>query len=232
MEQELDAHNIRGSDRALGRHFADLDPQKQVLSLFAFQLAQRAQIDNFAAADFLRSDIYEAIGRIKTALLPPYLSNYATLLQEWILSNMLSAKDAWRMEEKMYRMRDKGAGVNGITIKLAPKGVAIKEYHRARVAWILLATVEFDELCEQREQKPQQFWDWIGSRLVALKTRIATDPQYTTEAARRHKLNSVFSHALTMHRDQFPPKGPAAPHKPRPAWQETLEVAMDLGAVV
>lgn len=35
------------------------------MSLFAFQLAQRAQVDNFAAADFICSDVYEAS---KTAL--------------------------------------------------------------------------------------------------------------------------------------------------------------------
>jgi hypothetical protein len=49
----------------------------------------------------------------------------------------------------------------------------------------MLSTVEFDELCEQRQQKSHNFWDWIGSQLLALKKRLATDARYTTDLERR-----------------------------------------------
>ena len=89
---------------------------------------------------------------------------------------------------------------------LAPPGMVIHEHHLARLAWIVssqfdnttanlthkiyqvLSIAEFVELCDQREQKSRDFWDWIGAQLLALKTRIATNPDYTTNLQRRTKM--------------------------------------------
>lgn len=45
-------------------------------------------------------------------------------------------------------------------------------------------------------------------------------------------LPSVFEHALVEHRVAYPTYAGVGPLGDRPAWQETLETAMELGAAV
>ncbi|KAG9087699.1 hypothetical protein FRC06_002418 [Ceratobasidium sp. 370] len=201
------------------------------------------------------------VGRIKVAMLLPWTSNYVTLLNHTLIADILRSPNAWRVPEAvisqteqwqhftgefkvsatqvrsqnkitLYRMRDKGADINESARAVAPRGMVIKESHRARLAWIMLASVEFDELVEACKQQRGKFWEWIGSELVALKKRIQHDPRYPTDQERRTAISRVFTRALAKHREQFPPLAPIEPPQPRPGWQETLEAAMDMGGLV
>ncbi|KAB5587562.1 hypothetical protein CTheo_8999 [Ceratobasidium theobromae] len=263
MESVLDGLNIQGSAREKGRNFADLTLHQQIMQLYGLQLSQQSQIDTQAAANFLRSEVFEmhVVARLRTALLAPWLTNYVTQFQEWILNDIQCSPGAWRVEPDvtnvaeqwqhfsselkvkttqiraqnkitMYRMRAKGADINKIAAKLAPKGMVIREHHRARLAWLMLSTVEFDELCEQGTQKAANFWDWVGKQVLNIKSRIQEDAQYTTDLQRRTAMTQVFTRALSLHRNKFPPVSSAPPPKERPGWQETLEEAMKLGAVI
>ncbi|KAG8727620.1 hypothetical protein FRC10_005822, partial [Ceratobasidium sp. 414] len=254
MDTAMDALNIRGPAREQGRHFADLDPSNQSMYIFSFVLAQRHQVDNQAASDFLCSDIYEThvVGRIRLAMLLPWVCDYVKLFTETLVNDILQNPEAWRIPEpiitqteqrqhfigevkikttqirsqnkiSMYRMRGKGVDIHEISRTLAPRGMVITEAHRARLAWIMLASVEFDELVEQKEQARTKFWEWIGSQVLELKKRIQNDARLTTNAQRRTSIARVFNRALAKHRDQFPPPAPVDPPQVRPGWQETLE---------
>ncbi|CAE6392105.1 unnamed protein product [Rhizoctonia solani] len=266
MESVMDKLNIKGPACEQGRDFADLTLEQQVMQWYCLQLSQDSRIDNLAASNFIRSEVFEVyqthvLFRCRAALLAPWLSNYVTILQEWLLSDMLQHPEAWRMEADvtevaeqwqqfsseikvrvtqirsqnktaMYRLRTQEADINIIAKKLAPKGMVIREHHRARLAWIMLLTTECDEKVQKGEQKTSNFWDWIGQQVLLLRTRIATDPKYQTDQARRQEFTQVFTRALARHRTKFPPSSAPPPAKPRPAWQETLEDAMKLGSVI
>ncbi|CAE6432934.1 unnamed protein product [Rhizoctonia solani] len=132
----------------------------------------------------------------------------------------------------MYKLRTEEADINTIAAKLAPKGMVIREHHRARLAWIMLMITEFEEKVQKGEQKTSSFWDWIGQQVVTLRARIATDPKYKTDKERREAFTGAFTRALSRHRTQYPPLAPPPPTTVRPAWQETLEEAMKLGSVI
>ncbi|CUA77655.1 hypothetical protein RSOLAG22IIIB_12740 [Rhizoctonia solani] len=132
----------------------------------------------------------------------------------------------------MYKLRTQEADINMIIAKLAPRGMVIREHHRARLAWIMLMITEFEEKVQKGEQKTSSFWDWIGQQVVTLRARIATDPKYQTDQERRTAFTAAFTRALARHRTQYPPLAPPPPPKARPAWQETLEDAMKLGSVI
>ncbi|KAG8695585.1 hypothetical protein FRC08_007682 [Ceratobasidium sp. 394] len=263
MDTFMDEHNIRGPAREQGQRFADLDPSSQSMYIFSFVLAQRHQVDNQAASDFLRSDIYEThvVGRIRVAMLLPWVCDYVKLFTETLVNNILQNPEAWRIPEpiitqteqrqhfigevkikttqvrsqnkiSLYRMRGRGVDINEMTRTLAPRGMVITEVHCARLAWIMLASVEFDELVEQKEQARTKFWEWIGGQVLELKKRIQNDARLTTDAERRATLARVFNRALAKHRDQFPPQAPVEPPQVRPGWQETLEVSLNMGAAI
>ncbi|KAG8699438.1 hypothetical protein FRC11_013696 [Ceratobasidium sp. 423] len=263
MESVMDKFNMRGPARGRGRNFAGLTLGQQVMEWYGLQLSQDSRVDNLAAANFIRSEVFEThvLFRCRAAFLAPWLSNYVTILQEWLLSDMLQHSEAWRLEADvtdvakqwqqfsseikvratqirsqnkttMYRLRTQEADINMIAKKLAPKGVVIREHHRARLAWIMLLTTEFDEKVQKAEQKTSNFWDWIGQQVVLLRTRVATDPKYETDQERRQAFAQVFTRALARHRTKFPPSSAPPPAKPRPALQETLEDAMKLGSVI
>ncbi|KAG8701330.1 hypothetical protein FRC08_004138 [Ceratobasidium sp. 394] len=263
MEAFMDEQNVQGPARQLGHRFADIDPSHQVMFVFSFILSQRSETDNLAASDFLRDDVYKThvIGRIKVALLLPWLCNYVTLFTETLINDMLRSPEAWRIPDPvinqteqwqtftaevkvcttqirsqnkamLYRLRDKSADINETIRALAPPGMVIKDTHRARLAWIVLASFEFDELVEARKQSRGKFWEWIGSKLVALKKRIQHDSRYSTDLERRAAISRVFTRALGKHRERFPPLAPVDPPQPRPGWQETLEVALNMGGAI
>ncbi|KAG9091987.1 hypothetical protein FS749_016087 [Ceratobasidium sp. UAMH 11750] len=210
---------------------------------------------DFLRSDIYKTHV---VGRIKVALLLPWATNYVTLLNEALINDILRSPEAWRVPETvisqteqwqyftgefkvsttqarsqnkitLYRMREKAADINETTRALAPRGMVIGEGHRARVAWIVLASVEFDELVEARTQQRGKFWEWIGSELVALKKRIQNDPRYTTDQERRAAISRVFTRALARHRERYPPLTPVEPPQARPGWQETIEVALNNG---
>ncbi|KAG9093298.1 hypothetical protein FRC06_011576 [Ceratobasidium sp. 370] len=250
MEAYMDEYNIRGPTRERGQRFADLNPSQQIMFLFSYQLANQALANNSAANDFLNSPVYEThvVNRFKCALLQPWLSDYVTLWTEGLLDDMLRSPQAWRLppevvqqadqwqhfssEIKMFRMHGQGADINKLARALAPRGMVIKEPHRARLAWIMLASVEFNQLVEQREISRTKFWEWIGTQVVALKKKIQDDARYSTDEERRTAVARVFTRALARHRDLFPPLAPVEPPQARPAWQETLEEALSLGAAI
>ncbi|KAG9097102.1 hypothetical protein FRC06_007957 [Ceratobasidium sp. 370] len=263
MDTLMDTLNIRGPAREQGWHFADLDPSHQNMYMFTFVLAHRHQVDNQAASDFLRSDIYEThvVGHIRVAMLLPWVCDYVKLFTETLVNNILQNPEAWRIPEhiitqteqqqhfigevkikttqvhsqnkiSMYRMHGKGVDINEMARTLASRGMVITEAHHARLTWIMLASVEFDELVEQKEQARTKFWEWIGSQVLELKKRIQNDARLTTNAQHRTSLARVFNHALAKHRDQFTPQVPVEPPQVLPGWQETLEVSLNMGAAI
>ncbi|KAG9084371.1 hypothetical protein FRC06_004104, partial [Ceratobasidium sp. 370] len=132
----------------------------------------------------------------------------------------------------LYRLHAQNADINKIIRAVMPCGMAIAECHCAHLAWIMLASVEFDELVEQCEISRTKFWEWIGSPVVALKKKIHDDPRYTTDQERHSVISRVFTRALARHRELFPPIAPVEPPQARPAWQETLEEALSMGASI
>ncbi|KAG8784046.1 hypothetical protein FRC12_019014 [Ceratobasidium sp. 428] len=213
---------------------------------------------NFLRSDVYETHV---VSRIRCAMLLPWTCDYVKLFTETLVNNMLQHTVAWRLPDSvmahaeqrqhlvsefkvkttqvrsqskisMYQLRGKDADINQIMRKLAPNGMVITESHRARLAWIMLASVDFDELVEQKQQSRSKFWEWIGAKVLELKKKIQTDARLTTDAQRRTALTRIFSRALAKHREQFPPQTPVEPLQIRPAWQETLETSLDMGGSI
>ncbi|KAG9124266.1 hypothetical protein FRC07_012203 [Ceratobasidium sp. 392] len=226
----------------------NLDIQRQMMYLFSFVLAKQSQIKTQAASVFLCSNVYE-------------LCDYVKLFTKPIVNNVLQHPEAWRIPDEIisqteqrhqfvsrfkinltqlrsqekttiYCMPARGADVNETMRAIAPAGMVVTEPHCARLAWIMLASVEFDKLVEARKMKSIKFWEWIGTQLLELKKRIQTDPRLTTNAKCCTTLACVFSHALPKHCDQFPPQAPVEPPQACPGWQESVKESLSTGAAI
>ncbi|KAG8726000.1 hypothetical protein FRC10_007569, partial [Ceratobasidium sp. 414] len=198
MEATMDEHNVRGPARQHGHRIADTHVMNRIKVAMLLPWASN-YVTLFSEA----------------LIVCPLVAIQVTLAEiTYIQNDILRSPDAWRVPEPvisqvdqwqyftgefkvhttqvrsqnkitLYRMRKKGADINESIRAVAPQGMVVKEAHRARLAWIMLASIEFDELVEDRKQPRGKFWEWIGSELVTLKKRIQNDPRHTTDQERR-----------------------------------------------
>ncbi|QRV78441.1 hypothetical protein RhiJN_06456 [Ceratobasidium sp. AG-Ba] len=132
----------------------------------------------------------------------------------------------------LARLVTEGADINRITNKLAPKQMIITDEHRARWAFIAKCVPLFDVECEAKKKDSNGFWPYIEEQLAAIKKEVASHPNATSATIRKQLMTSMFVMILAEHRAQFPTQTGAGRLGERPAWQETLETEMELGAAV
>ncbi|QRV78169.1 hypothetical protein RhiJN_06184 [Ceratobasidium sp. AG-Ba] len=132
----------------------------------------------------------------------------------------------------LTRLAAEGADINRITNKLAPKQMIITDEHCARWAFIAKCLPMFDAECEAKKKDSNEFWPYVEEQLAAIKKEIASHPNATSPTIRKQLMTSMFVMILAEHRAQFPTQTGAGRLGERPAWQETLETEMELGAAV
>ncbi|KAF9522533.1 hypothetical protein CPB83DRAFT_911284 [Crepidotus variabilis] len=131
-----------------------------------------------------------------------------------------------QIKKKLADGWEKKTDIHVLTKSLTFKGThEIEEGALARIAWIQLHSIDFNEEVLEGKKKAVDFWDHIDQKLADLREEYKNEP----EADRRAIISVHFTECLNIHQTNCRPlkKFKGASQSNIPAWQKALSRAID-----